>query len=79
MLIISFYNHFDKDTILYWSIHENEVIKIFAGHTDEFFHLFYILLKHLNYSIRVLEMNPKNDKFLTTSLDKTLRLWSLES
>jgi len=22
------------DQILYWSLHENEVIKIFTGHTD---------------------------------------------
>ena len=48
----------------YWSIHENAIIKIFEGHTME---------------ITGLELNPENDFFLTTSRDKTCRLWDLAS
>jgi len=48
--------------IHYWSIFENEIIKIFKGHTEE---------------ITNLEMNPDNDFFLTTSKDNTCRLWDL--
>ncbi|KRX07764.1 WD40-repeat-containing domain [Pseudocohnilembus persalinus] len=50
--------------ILYWSLHENQIIKQFTGHTD---------------SIVSLEINPVNDQFLTTSKDQSLRLWNLES
>ena len=38
--------------ILYWSLHENEVIRKFLGHTNP---------------ITCLEMNPKDDRFLTCS------------
>lgn len=50
--------------ILYWSIHENRVIKMFKGHTD---------------SITSLLLNPKDDYFLTTSSDNTMRIWNLNS
>lgn len=50
--------------ILYWSIHENRVIKMFKGHTD---------------SITNLMINPKDDSFLTTSNDNTMRIWNLNS
>lgn len=50
--------------ILYWSIHENRVIKMFKGHTD---------------SITNLMINPKDDYFLTTSNDNTMRIWNLNS
>jgi len=50
--------------ILYWSIHENRVIKCFKGHTD---------------TISNLIMNPKDDTFLTTSNDNTMRIWNLNS
>lgn len=50
--------------ILYWSIHENRVIKMFKGHTD---------------SIASLVLNPKDDYFLTTSSDNTMRIWNLNS
>lgn len=52
------------DKILYWSIHENEVIKIFSGHND-------VLLS--------LEINNIDDYFLSTSKDQTLKLWNLDS
>lgn len=50
--------------ILYWSIHENRVIKMFKGHTD---------------AITNLMINPKDDYFLTTSNDNTMRIWNLNS
>jgi COMPASS component SWD2 len=50
--------------VLYWSIHENRVIKMFKGHTD---------------SIASLILNPKDDYFLTTSSDNTMRIWNLNA
>ena len=50
--------------ILYWSIHENRVIKMFKGHSD---------------SITNLMISPKDDYFLTTSNDNTMRIWNLNS
>jgi COMPASS component SWD2 len=50
--------------VLYWSIHENRVIKMFKGHTD---------------SIASLILNPKDDYFLTTSSDNSMRIWNLNS
>lgn len=50
--------------VLYWSIHENRVIKMFKGHTD---------------SITSLVLNPKDDYFLTTSSDNSMRIWNLNS
>lgn len=49
---------------MYWSIHENEIIKIFSGHND-------VLLS--------LEINTVDDIFLSTSKDQTLKLWNLNS
>ena len=54
-----------KDNIvLYWSIHENAVIKIFKGHTDQ---------------ICNLQISPKDDTFLTSARDQSVRLWDLNS
>jgi COMPASS component SWD2 len=50
--------------VLYWSIHENKIIKLFKGHSD---------------TITNLVINPKDDYFLTTSNDNTLRIWNLNS
>ncbi len=50
--------------VLYWSIHENRVIKMFKGHTD---------------SITSLVLNPKDDYFLTTSSDNSMRIWNLNA
>ena len=50
--------------ILYWSIHENRVIKMFKGHSD---------------AITNLMINSKDDYFLTTSNDNTMRIWNLNS
>jgi COMPASS component SWD2 len=50
--------------ILYWSIHENRVIKVFKGHND---------------TITNLVINPRDDTFITTSNDNTMRIWNLNS
>lgn len=47
---------------MYWCLHSNEVIFSFLGHSD---------------LITDITMNPINDMFLTTSRDKTSRLWDL--
>lgn len=48
--------------IMYWCLHNNEVKFSFLGHSD--------LIIDIN-------MNPRNDLFLTTSRDKTSRIWDL--
>lgn len=48
--------------IMYWNLHNNEVIYSFLGHTD---------------LISDLTINPKDDTFLSVSQDKTSRLWDL--
>lgn len=54
-----------KDNIvLYWSIHENAIIKLFRGHTDQ---------------ITNLQISPRDDSFLTSSRDQSVRLWDLNS
>jgi COMPASS component SWD2 len=57
--------------ILYWSIHENKIIKMFKGHTDTYL--------YIKFRITSLIMCPKDDSFLTTSSDNTMRLWNLNS
>lgn len=48
--------------IMYWNIYSNEVLYSFLGHSD---------------LIIDITMCPKSDLFLTTSRDKTSRLWDL--
>lgn len=48
--------------IMYWCLHSNEILFSFLGHSD---------------LIIDISMNPVNDLFLTTSRDKTSRLWDL--
>jgi WD40 repeat protein len=47
---------------MYWCLHSNEILFSFLGHSD---------------LIIDIAMNPQNDLFLTTSRDKTSRLWDL--
>lgn len=47
---------------MYWCLHNNEVLFSFLGHSDLIFDI---------------SLNPVNDLFLTTSRDKTSRLWDL--
>jgi len=48
---------------MYWCLHSNEILFSFLGHAD---------------LIIDISINPQNDLFLTTSRDKTSRLWNLE-
>lgn len=48
--------------IMYWCIHNNQILYSFLGHSD---------------IITDLSMNPFNDLFLSTSNDRTSRLWDL--
>jgi WD40 repeat protein len=48
---------------MYWNLHNNEVLFSFLGHSDV---------------ITDISMSPINDYFLTTSGDKTSRLWDLD-
>ncbi|CAE1171959.1 WDR82 [Acanthosepion pharaonis] len=52
------------DTIRYLSLHDNKYIRYFSGHTKK---------------VVTLCMSPIDDKFLSGSLDKTIRLWDLRS
>ena len=48
--------------IMYWCTHNNQILYSFLGHSD---------------LITDLSMNPFNDLFISTSNDKTSRLWDL--
>ncbi len=50
--------------IMYWLLHNNEILFSFQGHSD--------IITELN-------LNPNNDLFISTSLDKTSRLWNLNT
>ena len=50
--------------IMYWCIHNNQILYSFLGHSD---------------IITDLSMNPYNDLFISTSNDRTSRLWDLNN
>ncbi|CAD8057624.1 unnamed protein product [Paramecium primaurelia] len=50
--------------IYYWSLHDNQILKKFTGHTN---------------IIHWLDLSPVSDDFLSCSMDGTLRLWNLAS
>lgn len=50
--------------IQYLSLHDNQYIRYFRGHTDR---------------VTAIEMSPLEDQFLSASLDNTVRLWDLRS
>ncbi|KAI9790738.1 MAG: member of Set1p complex, histone methyl transferase [Peltula sp. TS41687] len=52
------------DTIRYLSLHDNQYLRYFAGHTGK---------------VTSLAMNPGNDTFLSCAFDNTARLWSISS
>ncbi|CDH51128.1 wd repeat-containing protein 82 [Lichtheimia corymbifera JMRC:FSU:9682] len=54
----------EDDTLRYLSVHDNKFIRYFRGHKDK---------------VVSLEMSPIDDQFLSSSLDKTVRLWDLRS
>ena len=46
----------------YHSVYDNKILRKFRGHTDV---------------VNNISMNPSDDTFLTSSRDRTVRLWSL--
>ncbi|KAK9458791.1 WD40-repeat-containing domain protein [Lipomyces oligophaga] len=54
----------ENDTIRYLSLHDNQYIRYFKGHKKK---------------VIGLEVAPSSDKFLSSSLDNTIRLWDLNS
>lgn len=52
------------DGIRYLSMHDNSFIRYFKGHTDR---------------VTSLSMSPNDDKFLSASLDNTVKLWDCRS
>ncbi|ORX55158.1 WD repeat protein 82, partial [Hesseltinella vesiculosa] len=54
----------EDDTLRYLSLHNNQYIRYFKGHTDK---------------VITLEMSTLNDQFLSSSLDGTVRLWDMRS
>mmetsp|Transcript_14391 Transcript_14391/g.21107 ORF Transcript_14391/g.21107 Transcript_14391/m.21107 type:complete len:334 (-) Transcript_14391:653-1654(-) len=53
-----------RHAISYLSLHDNKILRRFRGHSDE---------------PTKISMNPKDDTFLTSSRDRTVRLWTLGS
>jgi COMPASS component SWD2 len=52
------------ETLRYLSLHDNQYIRYFRGHRDK---------------VVCMDMCPKDDTFLSASLDRTVRLWDLRS
>ncbi|GAX19918.1 COMPASS component SWD2 [Fistulifera solaris] len=53
-----------RSAITYWSLYDNKILRKFRGHTDQ---------------ITKISMNPADDTFLSSSKDRTVRLWSAQS
>jgi COMPASS component SWD2 len=53
-----------RNAVNYWSIYDNKILRKFRGHTDK---------------VTTISMSPADDSFLTSSLDRTVRLWTLGS
>jgi COMPASS component SWD2 len=51
------------DRIMYWSLHDNNILCSFIGHTDTITHL---------------DLNPLNSTFVSCSKDNTTRVWEYE-
>jgi COMPASS component SWD2 len=56
-------NQWDQ-TLRYWSLHDNQYIRYFKGHRDK---------------VVSLAMSPRDDGFISASLDRDIRLWDLRS
>mmetsp|Transcript_29452 Transcript_29452/g.59747 ORF Transcript_29452/g.59747 Transcript_29452/m.59747 type:complete len:355 (+) Transcript_29452:411-1475(+) len=52
-----------RHAVHYLSLHDNKILRNFSGHTGE---------------ITNISMSPVDDTFLTSSADKTVKLWTLE-
>ena len=66
-------NIYIEDEIYYWSLHENQILKKFIGHTD--------MYRYLEIKNRIvwLDLSPVSDDFISCSRDGTLRIWNLSS
>lgn len=49
--------------IMYWSLHDNNILCSFVGHTDSITHL---------------DLNPLNSSFVSCSKDGSTRVWDYE-
>lgn len=54
----------EDDTIRYLSLYDNKYLRYFKGHTRR---------------VTCLEMSPKDDLFISSSLDQTIRLWDIRT
>ena len=52
-----------ETTVQYWSLYDNKILRKFRGHTS---------------TIHEINICPSEDMFLTSSKDKTVRLWNLQ-
>ncbi|GKY97272.1 hypothetical protein MPSEU_000685600 [Mayamaea pseudoterrestris] len=52
-----------RHAVSYWSLHDNKILRKFRGHQDKVNHI---------------SMSPCDDTFLTSSVDRTVRLWNLQ-
>lgn len=52
-----------RNAINYLSLHDNKILRQFRGHSGEVVNI---------------SMSPVNDNFLTSSVDRTVRLWDLQ-
>jgi COMPASS component SWD2 len=52
-----------RNAISYWSLHDNKILRKFRGHQDK---------------VTTISMSPADDSFLTSSLDRTVRLWDVQ-
>lgn len=50
-----------RNAVNYWSLYDNKILRKFRGHTD---------------LVTSISMCPADDSFLTSSLDRTVRLWT---
>jgi COMPASS component SWD2 len=50
-----------RNAVNYWSLYDNKILRKFRGHTDR---------------VTCISMCPADDSFLTSSLDRTVRLWT---
>ena len=53
-------NHY---RIMYWSLHDNNILCSFIGHTDSITHI---------------DLNPANSTFVSCAKDNTTRVWEYE-
>lgn len=54
----------EDDSIRYLSLHDNQFIRYFRGHKNV---------------VNSLEVSPTNDMFISSALDRTVRIWDLKS